>query len=69
MTKSLKSGDAVTWNSPQGAVKGKVEKKLTAAAKVKGHVAKASRDNPEYLVRSDKTGAEAIHKPAQLRKR
>jgi hypothetical protein len=68
MAKALKSGDPVTWNSSQGQVKGKVVKKLTAEAKIKTHVVKASKDNPEYLVQSDKTGAQAAHRPAQLKK-
>ncbi len=69
MAKDLKSGDKVSWNSSQGEIKGKVEKKVTSATKVKGHTAKASKDNPEYVVKSDKTGAEAVHKPDQLKKR
>ena len=66
--KSLKSGDKVTWNSPQGPVHGKVEAKVTSTAKIKGHVAKATKDDPQFKVKSDKTGAEAIHKPAELKK-
>ena len=69
MAKDLKPGDKVSWNSSQGEIKGKVEKKVTSTTKVKGHTAKASKDNPEYKVKSDKTGAEAVHKPAELKKR
>jgi hypothetical protein len=69
MTKDLKSGDKVSWNSSQGEIDGMVEKKVTSTTTIKNHTAKATEDNPEYLVRSDKTGAEAIHKPDQLRKR
>jgi plastocyanin len=68
MAKSLKPGDHVTWNTSQGETHGTVEQKLTAAAKLKGHVATATKDDPQYKVKSDKTGAEAIHKPAQLHK-
>ena len=67
--KSLKAGDKVEWNSPGGKAVGKVVKKVTAAAKVKGHVAKASAAEPQYLVQSDKSGGQAIHKPAELKKR
>ena len=69
MTKELKPGDKVAWESSQGLVKGTVEKKLTAPTKIKSHPVKASPDNPEYLVKSDKTGAEAAHKPDALKKR
>ncbi len=68
MAKDLKKGDAVTWTSSQGDVKGKVVKKLTKPIDIKGHHVAASADNPEYLVKSDKTGAEAAHKPSGLKK-
>ena len=35
---------------------------------IKGHHVAASEDNPEYLVKSDKTGKEAAHKPDELNK-
>ena len=65
----VKKGDKVAWNSSQGEVKGVVEKKLTAETHIKGHKVAASPDDPEYLVRSDKTGAEAAHKPEALTRR
>lgn len=65
----FKKGDKVAWDSSQGEVKGKVERKLTAETHIKGHKVAASKDEPQYLVRSDKTGAEAAHKPGELRKR
>jgi hypothetical protein len=43
-------------------------KKLTSETQIKGHKVAASKDNPEYLVRSDKSGKEAAHKPAALDK-
>ena len=66
--KSLKAGDKVTWGSSQGEIHGKVVGKVTGTAKVKGHTAKASKDHPEFKVKSDKTGAEAIHKADALKK-
>ena len=69
MAKSLQKGDKVEWDSSQGTIEGTVEKKLTAPMKIKGHEVKASQDNPEFLVKSDKTGAEAAHKPEELRKK
>ena len=68
MAKELKSGDRVQWNTPQGKTTGTVKKKLTSAKKIKGHVAKASKENPEYLVKSEKSGKQAVHKPAELQK-
>lgn len=65
----FKKGDKVEWESSQGTVKGTVEKKLTKATKIKTHKVAASPENPEYLVKSEKTGAEAAHKPSGLKKR
>ncbi len=67
MTDEFKKGDRVEWHGP-GKVEGMVEKKLTEETEIKGHHMAASKDNPEYLVKSDKTGAEAAHKPDALKK-
>lgn len=68
MTEQFKKGDHVQWNTSQGETEGVVEKKLTEPTQIKGHTVKASKDNPEYLVKSDKTGKEAAHKPESLEK-
>ncbi len=69
MAKELKPGDKVSWGTPQGETQGVVEKKVTTETKIKGHVAKPTKDNPEYLVKSEKSGKEAVHKPEELKKR
>ena len=66
---TFKKGDAVAWNSSGDTVEGKVVKTLTEPTDIKGHHVAASEDNPEYLVTSDKTGAEATHKPGSLKKK
>lgn len=66
--KDLKKGDKVTWDTSQGETHGTVEKKLTSPTDIKSHHVAASKENPEYLVKSDKTGAEAAHKPDALKK-
>jgi len=68
MTNAFKAGDKVQWKSSQGPVNGKVRKKLTAPTDIKGHNVAASKAHPEYLVASDKTGAEAAHKASALKK-
>ena len=68
MTDSFKAGDKVEWHSSQGPVRGTVKHKLTAPTHIKGHEVAASADHPEYLVVSDKTGAEAAHKASALKK-
>ena len=69
MTTKLEPGDAVSWETSQGVTRGKVVKKLTKSTRIKGHVAKASGEDPQYLVASDKTGAKAAHKPETLKRR
>lgn len=66
--KQPKAGDHVRWNTPQGETSGKVVRKLTRETRIKGHVAKPTLEDPQYLVKSDKTGAEAAHNPEQLKK-
>ncbi len=66
--KTFKAGDTVKWDHSQGTTKGKVVRKVTKPMTIKGHKVAASKDNPEYLVESDKTGARAAHKPDELRK-
>ena len=65
---TFKAGDKVKWDHSQGTTTGKVIKKVTSETRVKGHKVAASKDNPEYIVESAKTGAHAAHKPSELRK-
>lgn len=64
----LKSGDHVEWNTSQGKTSGEVKKKITEPTDIKKHRVAASKDNPEYIVESDKSGKEAAHKPEELKK-
>lgn len=66
--KTFKSGDKVKWDTPQGETHGKVVKKETSTTKAGGHTAKATKDDPQYRVKSAKSGKEAVHKPDQLKK-
>ena len=67
--KTFKSGDRVEWDTSQGKTTGRVKKKLTSPIKIKSHTAKASKDDPQYLVESEKSGKPAAHKPGELRKK
>lgn len=66
-TPKFKKGDAVEWNTSQGTTHGTIVDTVTGTAKAGGHTAHASKDEPQYRVRSDKTGSTAIHKPGALR--
>lgn len=68
MTTLPKQGDTVTWSTTQGETTGTVEKVVTSTTTVKGHVAKATKEHPEVLVKSDKSGKQAVHKPEALKK-
>lgn len=66
--KTLKKGDKVSWSASQGRVTGKVVKKQTSATKIKGHKVAATKAEPQYIVKSAKTGEKAAHKAGALRK-
>lgn len=63
----FKQGDRVTWSSHGGTANGKVVRKITSDTEAGGRSVKASKDEPQYLVRSD-NGGEAVHKPDALRR-
>jgi hypothetical protein len=64
---NLRKGDRVRWNSHGSEAVGEVEEKITAGTEAAGRQVRASEDEPQYLVKSDKSGGEAVHKPAALR--
>ncbi len=61
-------GDEVEWNTSQGTTRGTIKRKLTEPTKIKEHEVKASKDEPQYLVESEKTRRRAAHKPEALRR-
>jgi Hypervirulence associated proteins TUDOR domain len=69
MTKEFKQGDEVEWSSHGGEAVGEVEKKITERTEAAGRTVAASPDDPQYLVKSEKSGGEAVHKPDALRTR
>jgi hypothetical protein len=68
MADEIKKGDHVEWNASGKKTEGVVEEKITKPTDFKNHHFEASKDEPEYLVKSDKSGKEAIHKPESLKK-
>src|SRR3546814_2401860 len=55
MTGKFKIGDHVGWNSEAGRVSGRIIKVHTRDFDYKGHTHRASADEPQYEIRSDKT--------------
>lgn len=66
MAQEFKKGDRVTWQSHGGTAEGRVERKITEDTELAGRQVRASKDDPQYLVKSDKGGGEAVHKPSAL---
>ena len=42
---------------------GTVEREITSDTEAAGRTVRASKDEPQYLVRSEKSGGTAVHKP------
>ena len=64
----FKAGDHVEWNSEAGRVRGTIKKKITSAIKFKTYTARASKEEPQYLIESDTTDHLAMHKGSALKK-
>ncbi|RDS83525.1 DUF2945 domain-containing protein [Dyella monticola] len=62
MTQAFKVGDHVRWNSEAGWVTGTIIAIHTQDFDYKGHTHHASRDDPQYEIKSDKTDHVAAHK-------
>ena len=68
MKHQFKIGDHVEWNSEAGHVRGTIKKRITSDIKFKGYMVHASKEEPQYLIKSDKTDHMAMHKGAALKK-
>ena len=69
MSDEFKKGDKVTWQSHGSTAEGKGEKKITSDTEEAGRKVRASKDEPQYKVRSEKSGGDAVHKPDALKKK
>lgn len=65
-TKYFKVGDHVSWNSEAGRVSGTISKVVTSAIEFKGYKVHASKDEPQYEIKSGKTDHVAMHKGSAL---
>ena len=68
MKQEFKIGDHVEWNSEAGYVRGTIKKRVTSATRFKTYTVRASKEEPQYLIKSDKTDHMAMHKGSALRK-
>jgi Hypervirulence associated proteins TUDOR domain len=70
MTDEFKAGEKVVWSSHgKHDTPGVVVRKITSDSTAGGRKVTASKEEPQYLVRSEKGGGEAVHKPSALKRR
>jgi hypothetical protein len=68
MSSDFKPGDLVEWNSEAGRVRGTIQRKVTSEITFKGYKRHASKEDPQYIIKSAKTDHVAIHKGSALKK-
>ena len=68
MAGDFKVGDHAEWNSEAGRVRGTIKKKHVSEVTFKGYRVHASKEEPQYLIKSDKTDHLAMHKGSALQK-
>jgi hypothetical protein len=66
MTNEFKKGERVRWDAGNESSVGTIERKLTSDTEAGGRKVRASAEEPQYLVRSEKSGRTAVHKPSAL---
>jgi hypothetical protein len=64
----FKVGDHVSWNSEAGRVRGHITRVVTSNIQFKGYTVHATKDDPQYEIKSDTTDHIAMHKGSALRK-
>lgn len=68
MAHDFKVGDHVEWNSEAGRVRGAIKKKHISEITFKGYTVHASKEDPQYEIKSDTTDHIAMHKGSALTK-
>ena len=62
----LTKGDHVRWKSHGSTAEGTVQRKITSDTEASGRTVRATEDDPQYEVKSEKSGRTAVHKPGAL---
>jgi hypothetical protein len=68
MAQEFKKGDRVTWEAGNQSSVGTIEEKITSDTEAGGRTVKASKDEPQHLVRSEKSGNTVVHHPDKIHK-
>ena len=69
MTQEFRTGDHVTWNRYGGTAADETVRRIAKDTQLVDRQGGTSTDDLEYLVRSESSGGEAVHKPSALKKR
>jgi hypothetical protein len=64
---AFRKGDEVSWQTHGTTTHGTVQRKITEDTRASGRQVRASQGDPQYQVRSDKSGRTAVHKPESLK--
>jgi hypothetical protein len=65
---ALSVGDRVSWSTSQGRTRGTVKHRKTSDFEFDDQKFTASKDEPAFIVESEKTGAQAAHKGSALKR-
>ena len=68
MAQEFRRGDRVAWSFRGRTVAGRVRRRITSRTEVDGQLVAGSKDDPRYLVRSERSGKETTRRPGALRK-
>jgi hypothetical protein len=68
MVDEFKRGDRVEWKFGRGKAVGVVRKKLTSRTTVGGQVVAAAKDDPRYLVETERSHKQAAKRPGALKR-
>ena len=69
VSKRFHKGEKVTWSAHGGTAEGEVLEEITSDTEAADRTVRASKDDPQYRVRSEKSGGEAVHMPSALKKK
>lgn len=68
MAQEFRRGDRVEWSFRGRRVMGRVRRRLTSRTIVNDRVVAASKEDPRYVVASEKSGKQTTRRPQALRK-
>ena len=68
MADQLRRGDRVEWSFRGHRVAGTVRRRLVKRTEIEGRAVAASKEDPRYVVRSERSGKETVRRAEKLRR-